>query len=251
MTAEVKILVEGCTNADSVEETGEEKTRPTITLVRDKNLVMVVDPGVLENQKVLVDALAKENLAVKDVNFVFITHSHIDHYRNAGMFPDAKIIEYFGIWEKLTVKNWAEDFTENIKIIHTPGHDVSAISLLVKTDNGVVAICGDVFWKENYPQNPHDDAFASNPERLRESREAVLKMADFVIPGHGPMYKNDRNAVRTEEEQPKPAVKVTVTCKKCGRQMIQHDKCQCRPYLCFRCCECGMDCDACSCSHKK
>jgi len=123
MAAKVKILVEGCTNADSVGETGEEKTRPTITLVQDGDWVMVVDPGVLESQQVLVDALQKENLTVQDVNVVCITHSHIDHYRNIGMFPSAKTLEYYGLWHNQTVENWSENFSPNIQVLHTPGHD--------------------------------------------------------------------------------------------------------------------------------
>ena len=94
MAAEVKILVEGRTNYDSVAEIGQESTSPTISLVKDGKIIMVVDPGVLESQQILVDALAKENLAVVDVNLIFITHSHIDHYRNIGMFPNAKVLEF-------------------------------------------------------------------------------------------------------------------------------------------------------------
>ena len=255
MPAEVKILIEGYTNADSVAVIGQEKTRPTITLVRDGNLLMVVDPGVLEDQQVLVDALEKENLTIQDVNVVCITHSHIDHYRNIGIFPKAKTLEYFGLWDKQTVDNWSKDFTDNIQVLHTPGHDYTGITLLVTTEDGVVAICGDIFWKENYPQDPNDDAFASNPERLRESRAMILRMADWVIPGHGPMYKNNRDVISTEEddalgENKKEEIKIAVICKNCGRQMSQKDKCECRPYLCYHCCECGMDCANCSCSHK-
>jgi len=255
MPAEVKILVEGCTNADSVAETGEEKTRSTITLVRDENLVMVVDPGVLENQQILVDALKKENLTIEDVNVVCITHSHIDHYRNIGMFPNAKTLEYFGLWDKCGVEDWSENFSPNIQVLYTPGHDYTSITLFAKTINGVVAICGDIFWKENYPQNPHDDAYASDPEKLKESRHMLLKMADWIIPGHGRMYKNNRTGILSEEkaearEKTKES-KIIVKCKKCGRQMEEEDKCECRPWLCFRCCECGFDCENCSCSHKK
>jgi len=262
MPAEVKILVEGFTNADSVAETGEEHTQPTISLVRDGDLIMVVDPGILESQQILLDALEKENLTVQDVNIVCITHSHIDHYRNIGMFPDAKILEYFGLWNKTTVENWSESFTENIQVLHTPGHDYTGISLFVTTADGVVSICGDVFWKENYPQDPHGDAYASNPEKLKESRLMVLKMADWIIPGHGGMYKNNKlDALNKKEAAEKSnehlgyfakttEAKIAVRCKKCGRQMNQKDKCKCRPYLCFRCCECGLDCEVCYCSHQ-
>ena len=74
MPAEVKILIEGTTNADNVVETGEEKTQPTITLVKDGDLIMVVDPGILEDQQFLIDALQKEGITVEDVNVVCITH---------------------------------------------------------------------------------------------------------------------------------------------------------------------------------
>lgn len=255
MPAKVKILVEGFTNHDSVAETGQEKTQPTIALVRDGDMVMVVDPGILDNQQVLVDALKRENLKVNDVTVVCITHSHFDHYRNIGMFPNAKTLEYYGMWHKNTVEDWSENITSDIQVLHTPGHDYTGITLFVDTNEGIVAICGDIFWKKNYPENPEDDAFASNPERLRESREMVLKMADWIVPGHGPMYKNDRNEVpvkkEIEESVAVKKIKITVTCKKCGVQMSQQDKCLCRPYICFRCCECGLDCALCSCSHKR
>lgn len=187
MLAEVKILVEGYTNANSIANgDGEEKTCPTISLVRDGDIIMVVDPGVLESQQILIAELKKEGIEIDDVNIVCITHSHIDHYRNIGMFPKAKTLEYFGLWDKNTVEDWQKQFTENIKILKTPGHDYTSITLLVRTINGVVAICGDVFWKENYPKK---DIYASDLKKLKKSRELVLKMADHIVPGHGKIYK--------------------------------------------------------------
>jgi len=184
--AEVKILIEGYTNANAVASGGEEKSCPTITLVKDKDLIIIVDPGILENQQILTDKLKEEGLSINDVNVVFITHSHIDHYRNIGMFPDAKTLEYWGLWNRNTVEDWKEQFTENIKIIKTPGHNYDALTLLVKTGKGIIAICGDVFWKENFPE---DDPYASDKEKLKESRKKVLEMADWVIPGHGKIFK--------------------------------------------------------------
>jgi len=183
--AEVKVLIEGYTTADTA-ETGEGKTCPTITLVRDKDVVMVVDPGVLEDQKILIDKLREECLTVDNINVVFITHSHLDHYRNIGMFPNAKTLEYWGLWDRNTVEDWQEQFTDNIKVIKTPGHNYDSLTLIVKTNKGTIAICGDVFWKENFPE---DDPYASDKEKLKESRKKVLEMADWIIPGHGKMFK--------------------------------------------------------------
>ena len=253
MAAEVKILVEGYTNADTKAESGgEEKTCATISLVRDGDLIMVVDPGILESQQILIDALAKEQLDVKDVNMVCITHSHLDHYRNIGMFPDAKAIDYFGICNKDVCEDWHEEFTSNIQILRTPGHDYTNITLFVRTDNGIVAICGDVFWKENYPK---DDIYATDLEKLKKSRKLVLEMADWIIPGHAGIYKTDKgkiaeldkeNIKRKSDEQ-----KIFGFCRKCKRVMKNKlDSCRCRPHLCHYCCECGIDCDLCGCTHK-
>lgn len=239
-------------------ETGEEKTQPTITLVRDGDLVIVVDPGVLESQQVLIDALEKENLTAKDVNVVCITHSHIDHYRNIGMFPDAKTLEFFGLWDGNTTQDWKEHFTANTQILRTPGHDYTGITLLITTrpdseNPGVVAICGDVFWKENYPKDPRDDVYASDPEKLKESRGMVIKMADWIIPGHGPMYKNNKNVEPPKKyTEDKSDKQIFGICRKCQRVMkTKYDSCRCRPYLCHHCCACGLDCDLCGCSHKR
>jgi glyoxylase-like metal-dependent hydrolase (beta-lactamase superfamily II) len=183
--AEVKVLIKGYTTADS-NSGEEEKTCATTTLVRDKDIIMVCDPGVLDSQQILVEALEKEGLTITDVNHVFITHSHIDHYRNIGMFPDAKTLEYYGIWDGAKVDDWKEDFSKDIRIIKTPGHNYDGLTLFVKTKEGVVAICGDVFWKEGEPEN---DPYASNLEKLNESRKKVLEMADWIVPGHADIFK--------------------------------------------------------------
>jgi len=249
MAAQVKILVEGYTNADSFIETGEEHTRPTVTLVRDENVIMVVDPGVMQDPQILVDALSKENLTVNDVNFVCLTHSHIDHYRNIGLFPKAKTLEHYGLWDKDTVKDWPENFSPNIQILHTPGHDHSGLSLFVTTKDGVVAICGDIFWKENYPATPIEDMFASDTEQLAQSRSVVLRRADWIIPGHGKIYKNTKKVVEEKvKEEPKESG-VIFKCRKCGIEMKKKERCNCRQWLCYKCCECHIDCDNCRCSH--
>jgi glyoxylase-like metal-dependent hydrolase (beta-lactamase superfamily II) len=251
MSAEVKILVKGSVDADRVGESGIERDCPTITLVRDGKIVMVVDPGVLASQQILIDALKKENLTIQDVNFVCVTHSHLDHYRNVGMFPDAKVLEFFGLWSGDIVEEWIEDFTPNIQVLRTPGHDYTSISLLVKTKEGVVAICGDVFWKEDHPHNPHDDPYASDPVKLEESRELIIKKSQWIIPGHGGMYNSDVESIFIADTPHKDfGGETIIKCKKCSKEMQKGDRCRCRPYLCIKHCECGFDCQACGCSHK-
>ena len=183
--AEVKVLIEGYTSADSPEES----SCSTVTLIKDGSLVMVVDPGTLRDQKNLVDKLREEGLGVDDVNVVCITHSHMDHYRNIGMFSKAKALDYWGLWDRDTVDDWRSQFSKNVEIIKTPGHNYDGITLLASTEKGKVATCGDVYWKENYPEI---DPYASDMKKLKESRKKLLELADYIIPGHGKMFKVEK-----------------------------------------------------------
>ena len=84
----------------------------------------------------------------------------------------------------------------------------------------------------------------------------VLKMSDWVVPGHGPMFKAKKGVEELSEEMKliskfKEGVK-DLKCKKCKRVMVKKDRCLCRQWLCYRCCECGMDCELCYCrNHRK
>ena len=180
--AKVEILQTGYSSTES-----NGRSSPTISLVVDENKKIIVDPGVVKDQKVIVDALKKHNLAISDVDFVFVTHWHPDHARNVGMFEKAVVIDWWGWWENDLFKDFSGKLTKDIKIIKTPGHSYDGTSMLVKTDRGTVAICGDVFWQEDYPEK---DPYAQDLKALQKSRQKVLKLADFIIPGHGAMFKS-------------------------------------------------------------
>lgn len=247
MPATVKVLIEGFLHRG-----GEEGAGSTISLVLDGDIVMVVDPGFVKDKQMIIDALEAENLSPDDVTIVCITHSHIDHYANMGMFPKAAVLEYYGIWSNDgRMVNWKGQLTENIQIVKTPGHDETGITLFVKTSDGIVAICGDVFWKENYPEV---DYYATNIKKLDSSRKLVADMSHWIIPGHGSMYKTHQGEGLQKAKNGKSIVvgRVQGSCKKCHRPFVRsRDKCLCQQWLCYRCCECDMDCNVCRCKHRR
>lgn len=185
--AEVKILIKGCLE----DETSNQGTGPTISLVRDGDIIMIVDPGVLPNRSLLVEKLAEHGLTPADINLIFLTHSHFDHYANTALFSKVKVLEFFGLWDGAVMGKWPEQFSKNIRIIKTPGHDYSSLTALVKTGQGVIAICGDVFWQKDFPK---DDPYASDKKKLEVSRKLVTELADFIIPGHGDIYQVKKNS---------------------------------------------------------
>ena len=57
---------------------------------------------------------------------------------------------------------------------------------------GVVIVAGDTFEKE---EDIKDESLwilagSEDQEKQRQSRNNILKEADYIIPGHGPMFRN-------------------------------------------------------------
>lgn len=195
--AEVKILIKGYAK----EKNGEELASSATVLIQDDGLNVIVDPGI--NRKALLDGLAKQGLEPKDINFVIITHTHLDHSLLAGIFENSKILDNSDIYSfdsKMTGHQGKVPKT-NIEIIETPGHDQFHCSVLVKTESlGKVIIAGDVFWWPDNEEQKTDkqsllerqDPYVKDEKALRESRKKILDLAGYIIPGHGEMFKVEK-----------------------------------------------------------
>ncbi|MFA5051357.1 MAG: MBL fold metallo-hydrolase [Patescibacteria group bacterium] len=194
MMPKIKVLIQGFAK----EKNGQEFASSTTTLIQENGLNIIVDPGM--DRKLLLTSLKKQGLTVSDINYVVLTHNHPDHYLLAGIFEKAKILDADDIysWDgKITGHNNKIPGTE-IKIIKTPGHSMFHCSLLVQTKEfGKVAIVGDVFWwadeeKQKIDKKSllkHKDPYVKNEKQLLESRKKILKIADYIVPGHGKMFK--------------------------------------------------------------
>jgi len=185
--AKVKVLIEGYVKNDTL-------VVPTTTLIRDGKTNIVVDPGMGKNkQEVLRKALKGEKLSVEDIDVVFATHYHLDHTQHVGLFPKAKLIDYMYSYsgeEWTDHKGEGYKISPNVSIIYTPGHSIEHASLTVKTDKGLIVVAGDVWWFSD--MTPVEDEMAWSQEKLEKSRNKVLKIADWIIPGHGKMFRNPR-----------------------------------------------------------
>lgn len=187
----VKVLIEGYVKDKDT------KVVPTTTLIQDGKVNIVVDPGMGKNKKeVLEKALRKEGLKFEDIDIVFCTHYHLDHTQYIGLFPKAKLIDSLYIYDG---NNWLDHQGEgfklspNVSTIHTPGHTPEHASLVVKLKKKVVVIAGDLWWHSDL--TPKVDPMAWNQKKLEKSRKKILKIANFIIPGHGKMFKNPQRAL--------------------------------------------------------
>lgn len=194
MTAEVKVLIEGYDR----KENEDEFASSTAVLIKENGLNIIVDPGI--DRKLLMKSLKKEDLSPDKINYIILTHHHIDHALLSGIFEYAKAVDAFDIWswDGKAEKHNGRIPKTSLEIISTPGHSSVDCSVLIKDEKSrKIAIVGDVFWwadKEN--QNidyknliNKEDSYAADKEALLKSRKKVLDMADYVIPGHGKMFE--------------------------------------------------------------
>jgi len=142
-----------------------------------------------------ISGMKKENLKTSDIHYVFISHYHPDHCALMGVFGNATIYDSIQ-WQKgsmggdIVGSNLPQT---DIEIIKTPGHCPEHASLSVNTEKGKVVVAADVFWWKAGEEQKVDiekpDDFASDISALKENRRKVLEIADFIIPGHGKMFK--------------------------------------------------------------
>ena len=169
----------------------------TVTLVRSNGRVIIADPGC--NRPRLMASLKKEELRTGDVDYVFLTHNHPDHVFLAGIFQNAGAVDELYVYSSdvITKHNGTMPGTD-LKIIRTPGHVEEHCSLVVPTEQGTCVVAGDAFWwldnekQEVRIDKPDDDPEHMNLKKLIESRKKILEIADYVIPGHGRMFRVHR-----------------------------------------------------------
>ena len=188
--SEIKVLIEGYAK----ETKNGWIANSTVTLVESNYKKIIVDPGWDRNN--LIKSLKKENLATKDIDYVFLTHNHPDHVFLAGIFENAKLIDELYVYsDGLITKHGGVVSETDLKVIRTPGHVEEHCSLVVPTKQGTYVVAGDVFWwldnekQEVNISKPDNDPEHMDLKKLIDSRKKILEIADYIIPGHGKMFK--------------------------------------------------------------
>ncbi|MFP5333512.1 MAG: MBL fold metallo-hydrolase, partial [Acidimicrobiia bacterium] len=115
MTATITILQDG---------SGRPSVRSTVTLVRDGDAVIVIDPGMAPSQRAILDPLSAAGLDPVDVTDVIISHHHPDHTVKVGLFGDARVHDHWAIYHHDTwTSRPAEGFavSPSVTLWETPG----------------------------------------------------------------------------------------------------------------------------------
>ncbi|MCB1194656.1 MBL fold metallo-hydrolase, partial [bacterium] len=159
-------------------------------------MFVLVDPG--SNEEILRNQLFKEGLTTDAVGRIFLTHYHLDHLLNIRLFPHADVLDGNMIYTGDAMNPYTGYIPgTTIQVVSTPGHTPEHASLVFRNELGVIAVAGDVIWWENGAKQDTSrlailskkDPYATDITALQKSREALLSIADYIIPGHGSMFK--------------------------------------------------------------
>jgi glyoxylase-like metal-dependent hydrolase (beta-lactamase superfamily II) len=157
------------------------------TLIRDGDRVIVVDPGMAESARSILDPMAALGVRVEDVTDVVLGHHHPDHTIHAGHFPNAAIHDHWAIYRGTDWEDSECDgrvLAPSVVLARTPGHTAQDLAVVVGTPEGVV-VCTHSFFNAD---TTVDDETPDDPDALHASRRAILEIANTIIPGHGPAF---------------------------------------------------------------
>ena len=159
----------------------------TVSLVRDGDRIIVVDPGMVPSRASILNPLEKLGVSPSDVTDIVLSHHHPDHTVNIALFGEIRVHDFQAVYHRDSWDARAADgvhLTPSVWLLATPGHTPQDLSVLVGTTEHVVVLT-HLWWTD---QGPLDDPYAPDADTLRLQRERVLAMADLVVPGHGPAF---------------------------------------------------------------
>jgi glyoxylase-like metal-dependent hydrolase (beta-lactamase superfamily II) len=151
-----------------------------------------VDPSLEKTEEMTRELDRRTGRKLRDVNAVFITHEHGDHFAGLAHFPEAKwiaaaevaaILNKSGKFSK-RVEPAREVLFDSIEVVPTPGHTMSHHSLRFACDGLTVVVAGDAvptqdFWRERRGYYNCVDF-----ELSARTMDKIASTADLVVPGH-------------------------------------------------------------------
>jgi len=167
----------------------------TVSLVRDADRVIIVDPGMVAERAAILDPLRELGVRPEDVTDIVLSHHHPDHTLNVALFPVVPVHDFQWIMEADRITRRAADgvhLTPSVQLLATPGHTPQDITTLVGTAEDVVALT-HLWWSA---KGPADDPYAADREQLRQQRERILEIATLIVPGHAGPFRPDSSTPR-------------------------------------------------------
>jgi glyoxylase-like metal-dependent hydrolase (beta-lactamase superfamily II) len=176
---------------------------PNTLLIRGERDYLV-DPGLIMQGAPVIGAMQQLGVDPNEVKDVILTHLHFDHAEGLAAWPMrttwvhrieteapyAQIVAGQLETAKLEIVDGEEgEIAPGLRWMLTPGHSDGLITLLVDTDDGLVAIASDCVGPlpEYFEQMDLPEDFGPEREQLLEQWRRIRDLDPaVVIPGHYP-----------------------------------------------------------------
>lgn len=147
--------------------------RSSVTLISTDTMRIIVDTGLVGEEKIILRGLARVGLNPGNIDLVINTHDHQDHTGNNFLFSGSMVLS----------PKEGDLIAQGVRIMDTPGHSMDSVSVVVESQNRVV-LAGDALptfsnYIKGVPPAHHIDRGMAC-----RSMSSILKIADVVIPGH-------------------------------------------------------------------
>ena len=175
----------------------------SVILIEGKSKLILVDTGFDyeqdssdKNRKrssdTLKRCLSESGVSPGDIDIIFVTHWHRDHFGNIDLFKGAKLLASRPVVDKFKPAGFepVDNLTmidEDVMAVYTPGHTEGHCSLIVKGDINT-AIAGDAIVSRGYFHegglwDHNSDFFDEKTGQL--SMKLLAEASHLIIPGHG------------------------------------------------------------------
>jgi len=157
----------------------------------EKNII--VDTGNIGFKDEILKELLKHGLKADEIDYVINTHTHFDHCSNNYLFTKAKRICGINVWGEKDAINYKDPekiAVSGVKIITTPGHRPEHTSVVAEVDGKTYVVAGDAIEEKNILEKKYESRVTR--KEIYDSIKKILKIADVIIPGHGPIIEGKR-----------------------------------------------------------
>ncbi|KAH8375099.1 hypothetical protein KR093_008258, partial [Drosophila rubida] len=199
----VIVLQEGYSYKDNTRASAM-RANCSCTLIRCRDGTnIIVDTLTAWDGPHLTSLINAQGLQLQDINIVICTHGHSDHVGCNYLFQKARIHIVGSCASNRDLyfeHSGALDRHGEVLLEQTPGHTLSCVSVIVRNSQlgGTVGICGDLFERVEDIDDEEiwREAGSENEKDQRVQRYRMSQMCNYIIPGHGPLFKVD-NALRS------------------------------------------------------
>jgi len=184
----------------------------TCTLIQGEGFRLLVDPSLSEAEAMARELDRRSGLKLRDIDTVFVTHEHGDHWYGLAHFPEARWLAAPEVASALNktlklpkpVEVATGRLSDAVDILPTPGHTLSHHSLRFDCDGWSIVVAGDAVATQDFWRERRGYFNCVDFDLSAKSMDKIAGLADLVVPGHDNFFLNPPNPSFVKDTDSRP-----------------------------------------------